>query len=519
MSTITRAGNTYSAYWGSRLIYSTSTTTYDIAGINFGSAFGNLQKADILYFSLYDRALSSGEVRSIATEGASYFDNKAVVLVGNSHYAGYNSSSGHDPYSQIRARLDAAGKSHWPVRTNYFSGRTGLDMVNSLHGYGQLDIDSSVNFFNGPSVVFLTEMTNDVAVSTDSQTVDHMFTVADTLRLIGDTHVVFHPEMARYAAPADLYDSSVPNTEAYRNGLIRAGASHFDEIMAIDADPHLGQPGANFDPVFFSSFDRIHLTNYGYDYLIGNYMWPAVQRQLLNEVFTNSVPQTLVASTSAVIEWETNQPAYSKVNFGFDGSYGTSTVLVSEYASSHSVTLTSLVPCTVYHFQTYATNGSGLVATSSDQTFSTTGCPEGRGTINIDNGPISAINASWWADYSQRNGLAASTTASTTPARQSATSTSAIATTSIATSLFLPLVTSPDLQLGTTSPYVLLLQQFLNSNGFTVSTSGLGSPSQETTYFGTKTRDALRRFQKANRIIPSAGYFGPKTRAVVKNLI
>ncbi len=67
---------------------------------------------------------------------------------------------------------------------------------------------------------------------------------------------------------------------------------------------------------------------------------------------------------------------------------------------------------------------------------------------------------------------------------------------------------------------VRLLQQFLNSRGFIInSTSGLpGSVGYESTYFGNLTRAALARFQTTHNILPSVGYFGPKTRAFIKTL-
>ena len=58
-----------------------------------------------------------------------------------------------------------------------------------------------------------------------------------------------------------------------------------------------------------------------------------------------------------------------------------------------------------------------------------------------------------------------------------------------------PLFTK-DLRLGTTDEDVKRLQQFLNAHGFALGNSGVGSPGQETTYFGLKTRSALALFQQ-----------------------
>jgi surface protein len=75
-----------------------------------------------------------------------------------------------------------------------------------------------------------------------------------------------------------------------------------------------------------------------------------------------------------------------------------------------------------------------------------------------------------------------------------------------------------DLETGMEGEDVKLLQQFLNNNGYTLTTEGPGSPGNETTRFGALTRQALIRFQQANNITPAQGYFGSVTRGVVNSL-
>lgn len=72
------------------------------------------------------------------------------------------------------------------------------------------------------------------------------------------------------------------------------------------------------------------------------------------------------------------------------------------------------------------------------------------------------------------------------------------------------------LTLGSTGSDVKALQVFLNSKGFTVSTTGAGSKGQESTYFGPATQRAVIKFQIANNITPAVGYFGPVTRSYIK---
>ncbi len=64
---------------------------------------------------------------------------------------------------------------------------------------------------------------------------------------------------------------------------------------------------------------------------------------------------------------------------------------------------------------------------------------------------------------------------------------------------------------------VRVLQEFLisqNTASASVQLKGNGVSS----YFGTLTKAALVEWQKANNITPSVGYFGPKTRTVIKLL-
>ncbi len=82
-----------------------------------------------------------------------------------------------------------------------------------------------------------------------------------------------------------------------------------------------------------------------------------------------------------------------------------------------------------------------------------------------------------------------------------------------------------NLRMGQTSPQVLLVQQILNRNGFIITQSGGGSPGNETSYFGSLTREAVRRFQCTKGIVCSGteattgyGRVGPATRSALNSL-
>ncbi len=72
-----------------------------------------------------------------------------------------------------------------------------------------------------------------------------------------------------------------------------------------------------------------------------------------------------------------------------------------------------------------------------------------------------------------------------------------------------------DLKTGMTGDDVQELQRYLNNNGYALGNTGPGSTGQETKKFGRATREALIRFQKANKINPAVGYFGTLTRKII----
>ncbi len=66
--------------------------------------------------------------------------------------------------------------------------------------------------------------------------------------------------------------------------------------------------------------------------------------------------------------------------------------------------------------------------------------------------------------------------------------------------------------LGARGSDVQCLQQYLNGAGYTVSVSGPGSPGNETTFYGGKTKAAVAKWQAAYGV-PAVGRFGPLSQA------
>lgn len=83
-----------------------------------------------------------------------------------------------------------------------------------------------------------------------------------------------------------------------------------------------------------------------------------------------------------------------------------------------------------------------------------------------------------------------------------------------------------DLHMGDMGEDVRALQIFLNTHGFPLTETGIGSPGAESDFFGDLTRGALIRFQEAHAtdilaplgLIKGTGYFGKSTRAFVEKM-
>ncbi len=79
--------------------------------------------------------------------------------------------------------------------------------------------------------------------------------------------------------------------------------------------------------------------------------------------------QVVAGSESAVITWDTDEPADSQVEYGTTIGYGNLTTLDNADVTQHSVSITGLDPLTLYHFRIHSTDAVGNSAISPDHTF------------------------------------------------------------------------------------------------------------------------------------------------------
>lgn len=200
--------------------------------------------------------------------------------------------------------------------------------------------------------------------------------------------------------------------------------------------------------------------------------------------------------------------------YGTTTAYGATTMESGSFSTgSFSAGITGLTCGTAYNYQAYAVNSVGT-STGSNVSFTTSAC---------------ATNNSGSSGGSRSGGSSGGST------YVPPTSTSSLyglipfnpyatvqTPSSSANDISLPKFTR-NLKNGDVGNDVRNLQIFLNSQGFIVATTGLGSPGHESTVFGPATVKALIKYQNANKgflltplkLTSGTGIFGAGTRAFV----
>jgi hypothetical protein len=101
-----------------------------------------------------------------------------------------------------------------------------------------------------------------------------------------------------------------------------------------------------------------------------------------------------LGSSSAVIEWDTDRPATSVVEYGLTDTYGMDASPGALLTTEHSVIVSGLAYGTLYHFRAVSTDGYGTTVASADSTF-TTAPVEPTGPPVIETLVADQASASW----------------------------------------------------------------------------------------------------------------------------
>jgi hypothetical protein len=118
--------------------------------------------------------------------------------------------------------------------------------------------------------------------------------------------------------------------------------------------------------------------------------------------------------TSATIIWRTDVPATSQVEYGTTNTHRSLSVFSDAMTTTHSVTLTGLIPGTNYNAAALSTNAAGQVGKSEDFSFASTGA---AGVPTIGLATVSGITTnsatvSWATDQPSSSQVACGPTTS-----------------------------------------------------------------------------------------------------------
>ena len=256
----------------------------------------------------------------------------------------------------------------------------------------------------------------------------------------------------------------------------------------------------------------------------GGDIWTATLSPTLTTSAPSAVFDTSVTLNGSITALGTASSTVRGFVYGSDTSYGATTTESGSFGvGAFSATLSNLTCNTGYHYAAYATNG--YLGYGNDQTFTTSACPSPppAPTVVSSGGGWSGGCSTYPQGELPSWGVlpCTPTNPSQGPPVLSAgiktSSTSSVASSPSATSSSSVISFPTNHQLYDVSSDIKLLQQFLNTHGFQVSSNGSGSLGNETTFFGMKTYQALIKFQQSKNL-PQTGYLGPMTRAALASL-
>ena len=102
-----------------------------------------------------------------------------------------------------------------------------------------------------------------------------------------------------------------------------------------------------------------------------------------------------ITTTSATINWRTNNPSDSQVEYGTAHAYNNTTPVTSVPVTTHAVVVSGLQPSTIYHYRVRSRAGGNL-AISGDQTFTTADASETTiNEITLSNVGNTSVSINW----------------------------------------------------------------------------------------------------------------------------
>jgi hypothetical protein len=248
-------------------------------------------------------------------------------------------------FGSMTAFTNTSSTTHTSVVSGLSDGNTYTYYVKCQDGQSNVNatdysISFSVSADTTPPVI------SSIASSTTDKTASTTFTTNENALVL-----VRYGLTTSYGSSTTLTSSGATSHAVNITGLLPLTLYHF-QIQAQDA---LANISTSTDKTFMTTAD------------------------VTGPVFSSIVANP-GASTSTVT-WTTDELASSKIQFGLSTSYGSSSAEtdISPRVTSHSLLITNLSACAIYHYRVISKDASGNQATSTDQEFTTANCTGNSG--------------------------------------------------------------------------------------------------------------------------------------------
>ena len=249
----------------------------------------------------------------------------------------------------------ADGASNWTVANNTFAfGNANGESGQIMFWGANSNIAVMNNIFYNPNGSAM----NQYAATLSNCSFNHNLVYGVSTILSGGTSGLTAGTNSIGATPLFVNASSAPYDFHEQSGSASINGGIYLAAVPVDADGVSRPPGASTDQ---GAYEMVATTP------------PPV----ISGVFVSGI-----STNSAFINWSTDQPATSYVQYG-PSSYTNTTTTDRTLVTSHSAALSGLAASSLYHFRVGSTNSAGSATLSADYTFTTAAAPVVPSTISL----------------------------------------------------------------------------------------------------------------------------------------
>jgi PKD repeat protein len=202
------------------------------------------------------------------------------------------------------------------------------------------------------------------------------------------------------AISGNLFDRSTGLPVAGANVVVTDGANNNHNAVTDNSGRfYIASPAPGLFTVTIDKSGYVQLSWSGALNMGQHYDTSRTLAQILPEI--GNVAATTPAADRADITWTTGTTSNGRVEYGLTSAYGGSATAQTATGTTHTATLTGLLPTTTYHYRIIATNGYGNSVTTADATFTT---PLFTARHIADSGNIAIMEASGNYDAKNQDG-------------------------------------------------------------------------------------------------------------------